>query len=64
MTQRLSRRDLIAAGGASILAAPGLARAAPQATLLNVSYDPTREFYKDFNGLFAADWKRSDQPVP
>ena len=41
-----------------MLAAPGLARAAAPATLLNVSYDPTREFYKDFNGLFAADWKR------
>ena len=26
-------------------------------TLLNVSYDPTREFYKEFNEAFAADWK-------
>jgi sulfate transport system substrate-binding protein len=25
--------------------------------LLNVSYDPTREFYKDFNAAFAKDWK-------
>jgi len=49
---------MLAAAGASMLAAPGLARAAAPATLLNVSYDPTREFYKDFNGLFAADWKR------
>lgn len=54
----LSRRHLVAAGGASALAAAGIARAAAPASLLNVSYDPTREFYKDFNGLFAADWKR------
>jgi len=27
--------------------------------LLNVSYDPTREFYKDFNAAFAAHWKRA-----
>ena len=27
------------------------------ATLLNVSYDPTRELYKDFNEAFAAKWK-------
>ncbi len=27
-------------------------------TLLNVSYDPTREFYRKFNDAFAADWKR------
>jgi len=27
-------------------------------TLLNVSYDPTREFYAEFNQAFAADWKR------
>lgn len=28
-----------------------------QRTLLNVSYDPTREFYADFNTAFVADWK-------
>jgi sulfate/thiosulfate transport system substrate-binding protein len=27
-------------------------------TLLNVSYDPTRELYEDFNQRFAAYWKR------
>src|SRR3989338_9317762 len=25
--------------------------------LLNVSYDPTREFYQEFNDAFAAHWK-------
>lgn len=30
---------------------------ARQLTLLNVSYDPTRELYKDINAAFAADWK-------
>ncbi|KPF45117.1 sulfate ABC transporter substrate-binding protein [Rhizobium sp. AAP43] len=33
--------------------APGFA----QTTLLNVSYDPTREFYKEFNEAFAKHWK-------
>lgn len=28
------------------------------ATLLNVSYDPTREFYADVNRAFAAQWKQ------
>src|SRR5688572_5061561 len=33
-------------------------------TLLNVSYDPTREFYSEFNEAFAADWKqRTGQQV-
>jgi sulfate transport system substrate-binding protein len=27
-------------------------------TLLNVSYDPTREFYDEFNAAFAAEWRR------
>jgi len=40
------------------MAAPGMASAAPATTLLNASYDPTREFYKSYNILFAADWKR------
>jgi sulfate/thiosulfate transport system substrate-binding protein len=37
------------------LCAPPLHAAA--ATLLNVSYDPTREFYDDYNKAFAAYWK-------
>ncbi len=36
----------------------GTALAAPKAiTLLNVSYDPTRELYEDFNTVFAKYWK-------
>ncbi|WP_409364136.1 sulfate ABC transporter substrate-binding protein [Agrobacterium vitis] len=31
---------------------------AANVTLLNVSYDPTRELYKDFNPAFAAYWKQ------
>ena len=35
-------------------------RAEPVAdtTLLNVSYDPTREFYQEFNEAFAEHWKQ------
>ena len=42
------------------LAAPagGAAAAQEKATLLNVSYDPTRELYKDINAAFAREWKR------
>lgn len=39
--------------GSVALAPNGLA----QTTLLNVSYDPTREFYREFNRVFAAHWK-------
>jgi sulfate/thiosulfate transport system substrate-binding protein len=42
-------KTLIAAGA---LLLPALAQAA-NVELLNVSYDPTREFYKDFNAAFA-----------
>ena len=35
----------------------GAGAAAADATLLNVSYDVTREFYKEFNAAFAAYWK-------
>ncbi|MDB5763299.1 MAG: sbp, partial [Herminiimonas sp.] len=30
---------------------------AAEITLLNVSYDPTRELYQDFNQAFAKQWK-------
>ncbi len=35
----------------------GIAAAVAQTTLLNVSYDPTRELYKDFNAAFAKHWQ-------
>jgi len=37
---------------AALAAAAGLA-AAKDITLLNVSYDPTRELYQDYNAAFA-----------
>jgi len=42
--------------GAFALAVP-LSASAADVTLLNVSYDPTRELYVDFNKAFAAHWK-------
>jgi sulfate transport system substrate-binding protein len=60
----ITRRRLVAAGG---LAAAGAAAlpllggtakaAAGDLTLLNVSYDPTRELYKEINAAYAAYWK-------
>ena len=43
----------------TLLAALGLGFgfAQAQTTLLNVSYDPTRELYKDFNAAFAKHWQ-------
>jgi sulfate/thiosulfate-binding protein len=35
---------------------PGASAAAARVTLLNVSYDPTRELYADYNGAFARHW--------
>jgi sulfate/thiosulfate-binding protein len=37
--------------------APAASAAAAPVTLLNVSYDPTRELYQDFNAVFAKYWK-------
>ena len=45
------------------LSALGLAQGGP-VTLLNVSYDPTRELYQDYNTAFAKYWKsKSGQTV-
>jgi sulfate/thiosulfate-binding protein len=41
---------------ASLLLAPALHAA--DSTLLNVSYDPTRELYDDYNKVFAQYWKQ------
>ena len=47
------RRTLLAAALASGLALPAFA----QTSLLNVSYDPTRELYQEFNPEFIKYWK-------
>jgi sulfate/thiosulfate-binding protein len=63
MTATFSRRTILGAAGAAGLAAPALLRAtgalaqAKPITLLNVSYDPTRELYQDVNKLFIPYWK-------
>ena len=49
-------RILLRAAATVALAAAGLA-AAKDITLLNVSYDPTRELYQDYNAAFAKYWQ-------
>ncbi len=55
MIQKLFRWLSIPVLTVGLLIMPGL-RAA-DLTLLNVSYDPTRELYQDFNRAFIAHWK-------
>ena len=43
----------------ALACAAGTALAAPTTTLLNVSYDVTREFYKDYDAAFIAHWKQA-----
>jgi sulfate transport system substrate-binding protein len=51
----MKRRNFLAALVASALIA---GPASAQTTLLNVSYDPTRELYQAVNAAFAQQWKR------
>jgi sulfate transport system substrate-binding protein len=55
------RRFVLAGLAATLMVGPialDAARAAPAPVeLLNVSYDPTRELYRDINDSFAASWK-------
>ena len=59
----ITRRGLVGAsaalGGLAAAGLPGAALAAPALgnTLLNVSYDPTRELYKEINAEYAKYWK-------
>src|SRR5581483_9216903 len=54
----LPRMTAVVAGGllAAVLLGANVARAA-DVTLLNVSYDPTRELYLDYNAAFKKYWK-------
>lgn len=56
-SSRLTRRSALAAG---LLVSAAAFTGPVQATdisLLNVSYDPTRELYQDYNAAFATYWK-------
>jgi len=53
----VSRRALVLSLGAIALAGHVSSSQAAGATLLNVSYDVAREFYKDYNAAFAKHWK-------
>ncbi|PPE71201.1 sulfate ABC transporter substrate-binding protein [Caldimonas thermodepolymerans] len=55
----LIRRRLLASLAAAALAAPLTAAVAAGPTLLNVSYDVSREFYKDYNAAFQRYWKQT-----
>jgi sulfate transport system substrate-binding protein len=58
MRIRLAIRGSLALAALAIGAAHAAAQGTPKPeTLLNVSYDPTRELYEDFNHQFAAYWK-------
>jgi sulfate transport system substrate-binding protein len=46
-----------ALAAALILVAGHISARAAEVTILNVSYDPTRELYEDYNKVFAAYWK-------
>ncbi len=52
---KINRRLYTLLTGALLLGSAAAVQA--QATLLNVSYDPTRELYQDFNAAFAKQWK-------
>jgi sulfate/thiosulfate-binding protein len=58
MRRRLSAfRGLLLAGVSALLAACGGAGdSGKHVTILNVSYDPTRELYRDINETFAGQW--------
>lgn len=57
MRSLIAVRFLFVALGAGICWPSGAAAATP-VTLLNASYDVTRELYRDINSAFAASWKK------
>src|SRR5581483_9543056 len=56
MNRRFVAALIALAAALAPAAAPRAARA--DQTILNVSYDPTRELYQDYNAVFAKHWKQ------
>jgi len=59
-----NRRQVLVAGGALAVAGCGSGSgSAAGSSLLNVSYDPTRELYRAYNTLFDREWQRRGNPA-
>ncbi|WP_319244358.1 sulfate ABC transporter substrate-binding protein [uncultured Propionivibrio sp.] len=56
-------RKLLAGLGVGLLLSAALSPARADTSLLNVSYDPTRELYQDYNAAFARHWKEKTGEV-
>ncbi|HXR51943.1 MAG TPA: hypothetical protein VN762_07370, partial [Steroidobacteraceae bacterium] len=56
-TANIRRRGILVLGLVALGATSLPATAAAPATLLNASYDPTRELYIDYNAAFTKYWK-------
>ena len=52
-----TRRTLVLSVPAALLGGFAISARAAGPTLLNVSYDVAREFYKDYNAAFLKHWK-------
>ncbi len=57
---RAALRVAVLALAGSWLAGCGAGSGGARLTLLNASYDPTREFYTEYNAAFAAHWRRTN----
>jgi len=53
----LSRRGMLSGANLALLPVIGQAQTPKTLTLLNVSYDPTRELFRDINAAYARYWK-------
>jgi sulfate transport system substrate-binding protein len=58
MDNTITRRTFTLGAASALLTMGAAGPAMAAGTLLNVSYDPTRELYQAYNPLFAAYWKR------
>jgi sulfate/thiosulfate-binding protein len=60
----LRLRSAIAAIALAVLGLGAAPLPVSAETLLNVSYDPTRELYREFNEAFAKHWEAQGNPAP
>ena len=58
MSTKLSLKTLLIGAAVALVLVAGAPARAKDVELLNVSYDPTRELYEDYNKLFSAYWQK------